>query len=156
MKNTADVLRKTGAGDLDIEINTASLLKYLPEKLANFDPEIFDAVNGSEFIISSNDIAGELKRFGLSELSDLENLFTEDFRLLYNEYVGKITIYPTSYLGLLRSLMILEDIDRYFQKAWNNSWDNTDLLSVELYSKKYGSQKVNEILNKYFICTEDY
>jgi putative GTP pyrophosphokinase len=135
---TKDVLKKTRSGDLDIEINTTSLLQYLPAKLNRLEKHLQVEDMGLE-----ENVIDELRDFGLKTLADLERILTVDLvRFIAKHYEGQ------TLRGILRDAMMYEDIDRYFEDAWKQHWTSTDDDSVRLLSEKYDRHKVLETLRK--------
>jgi hypothetical protein len=140
----ADVGKRTTEGDLNIEINTTSLLEYLPKKVEKSSKRVFDLVRNSEEYINGPDIIAELKRFGLSTLKDLSDILTEKVFDIYEKFT-----YETSYLGLLRDMMMFADLTLYFSKAWKGNWNFIDEPTINFLNEKYSSDEIENTLKQY-------
>jgi putative GTP pyrophosphokinase len=136
-----EVSDKTGAGDLDIEINSTSVMQYLLKKTASVKSARNVAI--SPFQIDE-DIIDELRVFGIITLSDLDRILSVD---LFTS-VSKHQEFE-NYIGLLRDAMMYADLDRYFDVAWRNSWEGIDDDTIALLAEKYGKRQVTEILSNY-------
>ncbi|MEZ7891211.1 MAG: hypothetical protein QMC67_05655 [Candidatus Wallbacteria bacterium] len=95
--------RYTGIG-----ISTISLTNFLTIKFANsinngLKPEYGKYNSGDRFIIS------ELYKFGLSTIDELDKIIPDDIEEKIGEFIVK-----TDFLGLLRIIMIITDISKYF------------------------------------------
>lgn len=128
------IAEETQKGNLNIEINSTSLLEYLNKRFGNFKDKIHNkSLQGyDEHLIS------ELERFGIKYLSDLD-IFLSD------EIVAKI---PTAfnYCELLMFAMILVDAEKYFANCWSNAWIFSE-YDVEKLSKHV--KGFEEICDKY-------
>lgn len=64
-----------------------------------------------------------------------------------------------TYIGLLRDMMMILDIDKYFNKAYRNSWGGTDIetvnqfrklgINLQKYIEKYDMGIINEDYDEY-------
>lgn len=134
-KYIAETGKKTAAGQLDIEITTASLLDYLSVRVKKFKwPKIEEGFIADQ---PMDELIKELQDFGIKTIKHLDALFVEQYLKLAEKY--KI---QTTYYGLVRDLMMYNDIDRYFEKAWDGSWHATDSKSASLLGEKYGEDNV--------------
>lgn len=104
------VRKETECGNLNIPLDTTSLIEYISNKISN--PTIIKNFNQGD-----KEIINELHAFGINSIKDLESLFSPEFCKFYNEFEGY-----TNYLGLLRSAMVLFDAKLYFEKVWNEDW----------------------------------
>jgi len=113
----AVVDKKTQSGDLGIPIDSTSLKTYLNNKFGQLvkkgvDPVLYDL---------DDMVIGELRDMGITTLERLDKVIPANFVEIESKHVeGEMM--NQSFLGLLRDLMIIHDIDRYFNKAWKGHW----------------------------------
>lgn len=105
------------SGKLDIPINTTSLRQYLKSKFPKAVPDMLIpefGLNNS----GASAIVKELAVFGISTLSELDSIIPTDFekRLLKGAE-------SSTFVGILRDIMLINDAERYFQNVWDASWD---------------------------------
>ncbi len=112
------ISKLTQMGKLDVEINTASLTQYLASKLQSCS-EIEHTMNGCD-----KNLISELNYYGILTLQDLDN---EIQKVNINMLDTK-----RNYPGFLRAVMMLNDTDKYFSKAWNNHWQILDKDEYDL------------------------
>ncbi|MBP2244265.1 GTP pyrophosphokinase [Paenibacillus xylanexedens] len=118
-----EVKNKVENDDLNVSINTTSLRNYLNNKFRSLiDKNILERT----FNKGSKRIVNELKLYGIYTLADIDRIIGDDI----NKYVEK----PTNYLGLLRYIMIINDINLYFEKAWRKSWTGIDRKEINYLS----------------------
>ncbi len=72
-----EVSRMVSAGNLDTEINTVSLLKYLPIKLRPLESKGIAIVEGGSHVPKA--IIYELENFGFHYLFELDKILDETF-----------------------------------------------------------------------------
>jgi len=133
-----EVSDKTGAGDLDIEINSTSVMQYLLKKTASARNAAIDPFQIDE------DIIDELRVFGINTLYDLDRILSVELFTAVSQHQKF-----ENYVGLLRDAMMNADLDRYFDVAWRQSWDGIDDDTIGLLAEKYGKRQVTEILSNY-------
>jgi len=141
---SSDIKEAVKSGELDIPISSTTLVQFLNSRLN---------LNGN--IISSNDsyiIIDELYRYGIKSLSDLNKIIPEDIDKLL-DIKNNRNINET---GLARTLMILDNYDKYFSKVniikfaiWTDKDDKNDNFIRE-YFKKHGVDW-NKIEDKYYV-----
>jgi putative GTP pyrophosphokinase len=110
----SSVVEELKRGDLDIEINTASLKEYLSDK---FDKLIKEGLLRTEFGERAKLIVDEVQLFGISKLYQLDNIIPEDLQdkmLSLQEW--------TNFAGLIRDILIINDAKKYFEVCWRNNW----------------------------------
>ena len=147
-KYAKKVGQSTIDGKLDIQIDSVSLKEYLNNK---FNQEVNKGVLLPTF--GRNDsavsmIISELNNFGINQLSQLDQIIPLDFTHRAAKELSNST-----FLGLLRTLMMINDIDIYFSKAWNQNWSGMDVDGLSTL-KNYGVP-INEYMKKYKISLFD-
>ena len=139
---SSNVKEATKSGELDIPISSTTLVQFLNSRLN---------LNGN--IIPSNDsyIIDELHKYGIKSLSDLNKIIPEDIDELLNAESDE----DTNEIGVARTLMILDNYDKYFSQAninkfdiWQNEDEYKDADFVREYFKKHGVDW-NKIEDKY-------
>jgi putative GTP pyrophosphokinase len=136
-----EVAKKAGAGNLEIELNSTSLLQYLPEKTRWFEKTKLKISS-----VITEDIINELVAFGITTLSGLDRILTEQVFALAVKHQNHQT-----YLGLIRDAMMFEDIERYFSVAWNHGWEQIDDGTFDFLTEKYEKDYLNRVLAEYHI-----
>ncbi|KGE18426.1 GTP pyrophosphokinase [Paenibacillus wynnii] len=108
----------TSAGDLEIEINSISLHSYLSQR---YKTELKkNIVQDYGYHDSSEKIIGELSRYGLTKLSEIDVLIPKNFC----ENIESVESSEMNFIGLLRLIMVINDYRKYFEKAWRNGWQH--------------------------------
>ncbi len=146
-----EMQNKIDIGDFDVSIDSTSLEKYV---LAKFEGKcIKPSLTG---IIVNDEVIEELDRFGFKKIQDIENVLTEEM-----EEKLEINMKANTFIGLLRDMMMILDIDKYFDKAYRNSWGGTDRETVNQFQKlginlqKYIEKYNLEIMNESYEEFED-
>jgi ppGpp synthetase/RelA/SpoT-type nucleotidyltranferase len=121
----------------NVEISSISLEKYISSIERKFDLHL-------PRVGVDNDLLGELAHFGLSTIGDLEGISSDEYIKL-----SKQLDVDNTEIGFLRGIMIYKDIDKYFSGPIR--WTAIDPRDVELLSKKYGAEKVANILREHSI-----
>ncbi|MDL2237471.1 hypothetical protein LJC56_06545 [Christensenellaceae bacterium OttesenSCG-928-K19] len=125
-QHAQSVQEKTKKGDLNIPIDSSSLMAYLQKKITT--SHVDATLNNCDDMIIR-----ELNGFGISTLQELDALFTEKIlTYLSSEDVD------SSYLGILREIMMLTDTQKYFSDAWNQNHWNGITDDDYFILKKYG------------------
>lgn len=135
-----EVGEKVSRGDLDIEINSISLLRYLSLKLDPLQGKGVSVLADSHI---SKVIIEELENFGVCSLGDLETILNENFLESVVRHQGY-----TTYAGSLRDAMLVADIDRYFSASWNGNWQEAESYTFEMLKDKYEEEKVETIFKE--------
>jgi ppGpp synthetase/RelA/SpoT-type nucleotidyltranferase len=133
---------QTKQGDLNISIDSTSIKSYLSFKfedlieknklVANFTGEDTERI-----------VLNELKLFGIDTLKKLDAIIPKDF----SERAIKNGNYLTTYTGILRHLMLINDSKKYFSVCWNNYWKTININSVNLI-KTYDSSIEKQVQDK--------
>lgn len=124
------VKKETKKGNLDIPIDSTSLLQFLndffkahhPEKLAN------------NYQSTSDEVIGELRDFGIGTLRQLKELLDKKSAATWVEGHAGYTGY-INYIGILRSAMIIEDARLYFGKAWKENWTGMNKTVLDYWKE---------------------
>jgi ppGpp synthetase/RelA/SpoT-type nucleotidyltranferase len=135
-----EVTVRVSDGDLDIEVNSISLLKYLSLKL---EPLKRKGVHILEDDNISKTIIEELENFGVSSLAKLDAILNEEFLESVVSHQGY-----TTYAGSLRDAMLVADIDLYFRVSWNNNWQEAESYTFEMLRDKYSEDKVESLFRE--------
>jgi len=137
-KSAVDV--KIQEGNLDIEINSTSLLEYLDKQLIclNNISIIQKTFNDfDEYIIE------ELTNLGINTIRDLDKIFLNKVIEVLNEITERESYAsPDDYVDILRCAMIIFDANKYFDYSWDS-----DTFSIDIYSFN--------ILSKHVSCLKD-
>lgn len=129
------VHEKTKQGDFDIEIDTESLSQYLLSKFENDE-----RIDKSSCGIVNKSVIDELLRFGFKKITDIDQELTEKMitKILSKEK-------KSTYIGLLRDLMMILDVEKYFKVAYNGDWTGTNRWQIEVWEKN-GIKNIEEYL----------
>lgn len=130
---SADVERKTKAGNLDVELSSASLIEYLTNVLQQH--AIYTVTQSPPQHFAP--VIDELHDFGVGTLQDLAPLLSKDFLNALKAAGG-----TTSQVGFLRKAMIYADIDKYFSEAWKSHWVGMSASTAEMIRNKWGKEKL--------------
>lgn len=131
-KYKESVVEELGKGELDIEINTASLKEYLSNKFKKLIEQgrLSKEFGGGDEL--GKQIVEEVKLFGISRLSQLDRIIPEDFQdnmIELNRY--------NNFAGLMRAILIINDVKKYFQVSWRESWGGYHRSGLNLLEKYY-------------------
>lgn len=121
------VEEKTKESDFDIDIDTESLSQYLLMKFKD-NTHLEQA---SPEVIVDKPVIEELVRFGFVKIKDIDHKLTDE--MLEKILPKKGT---TTYIGLLRDLMILSDVKKYFEVAYDGDWAVTYNWRVTRWEEK--------------------
>jgi ppGpp synthetase/RelA/SpoT-type nucleotidyltranferase len=103
-----NVKERTQSGDLDIPLSSTTLTQFINDRFHSLVQSMEE-----ETVVSSSEIIDELERFGVTTLDQLNKLIPDDiedfFLASYSERLYE--------MGMMRSIMILNDYDKYFSKA---------------------------------------
>jgi putative GTP pyrophosphokinase len=126
---------KTPTQLADTEINSLSLDRYARELSKQHQIEL-------ETVEIPDDILAEFKAFGLNKIGDLRRIADDDTLQVIKDRVENENI-----IGLVRTLMMYRDIDKYFS-IWK-TWTGLDAPTASLLRKKYGAEKLAELLSQH-------
>ncbi|MFA5887427.1 MAG: hypothetical protein WC852_01830 [Candidatus Nanoarchaeia archaeon] len=137
---SADISKKTQEGNLNIPLNSTSLKQYFKDK--------FQGNNSIKFIFGPKDdradeVIAELKVMGLNTLAELDIIFKPDIKEALLKFKE-----DTNLLGIIRDILMIYDIENYFENAWDNNWgaisqgsiDFLKIFNIDVipYIEKYG------------------
>ncbi len=120
----------------DIEITSLSLLKFFKDNYPQVIIEEAKWINCNAMMIN------ELKDFGISTIKQLASLKLQDVTAYY-----KSIRESTTFMGYLRSAMIVTDSNKYFENCWKNHFQVFDKNAIEYYKKN--GVPIEEIIVKY-------
>lgn len=135
---SVEVSEKTKKGELDVELNTTSVIQYL--KNFNVITRPFISVTNLTTVIN------ELKEFGIHSLAELDKIITPTFLSSIKNSIEGI-----SATKFLRYAMINSDMKRYFEKAWNHRWGTVPKDLENLIVEKHGREVFDQIVKKYHL-----
>ncbi|MDH3313525.1 MAG: hypothetical protein OEM28_10330 [Nitrosopumilus sp.] len=112
-KYSQQVSQNTKEGKLDITINSTSLKQFLIERFGdnNHIKPTFESVSSDD----SRIIVDELHDMGIHTLLDLENIIPKDLEEIYEKLNSK-----TTFARLIRQILIIHDMEKYFTDAWKS------------------------------------
>jgi len=119
-----DVKTNTEKGELDIPINSTSLKQFLKVKFKKGTSKgvIKPDFNGLEILVIE-----ELKHFGISRLEELNKILPENLEETIIKYREN-----TNFIGLIRNILMINDEDKYFKKAWKNNWAGLTFETIKI------------------------
>jgi len=129
-KYKTDVVEELRKGDLDIEINTASLKEYLSSK---FSKLIQDGVLTAKFALDdslSTEIVEEVRLFGISRLYQLDKIIPKDLEDNIFQ-LGQ----ENNFAGIMRLVLMIADAKKYFEVSWRNNWRGLRSSALPLLQK---------------------
>ena len=106
-KYSADVVAMTKTGNLNIPINSMSVIQYLSQKFG--DLITITSLNNEQSFF----MIDELDSMEIEYLSDLEKILPVNLKQLAVAYKDH------NYLSFVRLILILHDPKKYFEQAWN-------------------------------------
>ena len=131
-KYKTEVIQDLRRGDLDIEITTASLTEYLSNKFSRLAKDVPEKGRYGAGNVLAKTIVEELKLFGISTVAQLDKIIPKDLEDFYLDNMSEGT-----FAGIVRDILMISDIEKYFKVSWRKSWTLTDERTVELLAK-YG------------------
>lgn len=117
-KYSEKVKENTKKGDLEIPINSTSLKEFLKSK---FEKAIEKGVLVPSFNSSRNlkDMLNELDDFGIETLEQLNNIIPKNLEEILIKYKD-----DGNFLGLVRTILMSSDLEKYFTHCHKNHWGN--------------------------------
>jgi putative GTP pyrophosphokinase len=138
-KYATAVEQKAESGDLEVPIDSTSLMAYLRTKFAS----IVGARLVPTFNNRDQDLIEELHDLGINTLAELDKVIRPDLIVFESKYQSGQT-----FAGLLRDIMIIHDPDSYFSKAWKSHWFGLGDNETPNIFKQYGID-IEKYLQKY-------
>ena len=137
------VKKLTKNGERDLKINNNSLKEYLLER---FDSEVKNNILQPSFGKNSGGsiIIEELNKFGINNLVELDSILPEKIHENIKAELNESS--DMNFLGIVRSIMIIDDHRKYFEKAREDEYHfhraTTNILKkynvpIEKLSKEY-------------------
>lgn len=124
---------------LDYELTDIGLMTFLENKYGSYKK-----IKNKLFI---NQMVGELSRFGINDLKQLDELI--------NKISSKYTnLNEPPSLGYLRTIMMLDDLEKYFECNFKNrvtAWHAIRPDTLDLLLQKYDQSMIDKILSEYKI-----
>jgi ppGpp synthetase/RelA/SpoT-type nucleotidyltranferase len=124
-KNIDNYSQAAVSGNLAVPIDSTSLKAYLSNKFPNLRKQGL----APSFYSADKQIIDELHALGINTLRDLDNTIPPNF----SETVSGSISAMGSFVGLLRTIMIVHDPENYFRKAWKHHWEMVHYGEVELF-----------------------
>ncbi len=113
--------------DVSLEsVNSLSLTKFCEEIAEKYQIDLNYHVSIDELVTS------EALKFGYKNIGDIENHITNEFVEAQHKYEGSET--P---VGLIRSIMMWNDPEKYFRRCWNNSWSGISISSFDMLLERH-------------------
>jgi hypothetical protein len=117
------------------KISIKTLNEYLPVKFSELVPKYLYKGYG-DTITNDDEIIFELNNAGLNYIGDLDNIVPKNFIKLIKEHNINI-----NYLGILRLLLIITNLDsylEYYAQYYINDWDIESMESLNEFLIDYG------------------
>jgi hypothetical protein len=135
-----EVKERTEGGDFDIELDSVSLEQFVHARAKDNGASLAPAPEKD----ASRQLVSELRSYGIKNLKDLQSIIPPKYA-----EVSKDLAAATNIFGLLRDWMILNDYERYRDKAWKHSWSGIgrpdDDSDMALYRRIVGDKKAAKI-----------
>lgn len=129
-------------GNYDLQIDSKSLEHYMLARFENLD-NLYKTPNATQI---SEEVVEELLGFGYKTIKDIEDGIKKHVDIFEEKR-------KNTFIGMLRNVMILEDCNKYFTKAYKGDWQVMRKSSVEFY-KENGINDIEEYLNQNEISIE--
>lgn len=127
------------------EINSITLTKFFLD-FCSMNNLNYSKSNLNTFKSNSTLIINELESFGIFNIDELNNLFTEDFINCFNSTVIEGGDTKEVYIyGLIRGVLMYSDIDKYFS-ACRPKWLGMTKSLLHMLYEKYGEKKVMNVI----------
>lgn len=126
---------KTSRGDLDIEINSSSIVKYFEDK--DIDLRKSSIFKRSEM----GKLIQEMEDYGKNDIEDFDEIVSEELIDFIKDREG------ATYTGAVRQAMMIDNIDKYFEKSHKGKWGKMGKRSYDNLKSLYGEDKIREIIS---------
>lgn len=115
-----------------VELNSISLERFTSEVAKELHVRIEENADSK--------LLDEAKEYGLKNIGDVEALATQDFKKQFKKHVKKTTTY-----GLLRDLMMFNDMNAYFRLG--KKFGGIDRGTLALLATKYRHEEIHDWLD---------
>ena len=124
------ILNKISKGDPNLEISLLSLRYFLTLNFKDI-PGFIEL-----FRDPKEKLLDELSSMGIETIADLNEIIKPDIKQFKSKYAeaSKAKDY-VSFSALLRDILIINDPDGYFKKAWKHHYNTLDYHSWKVYNK---------------------
>jgi putative GTP pyrophosphokinase len=123
-------LYRISRGDLDIQVSPLSLRQFLTLN--------FSDIPGfrEQFLGSTEDLLDELNSMGINTIAKLNEIIRPNVKSFKEKYaeVSKPKDY-VSFSALIRDILIINDPEGYFKKAWKHHYNTLDYHCWKVYNK---------------------
>jgi putative GTP pyrophosphokinase len=130
-----DAKLKAQSGDLNIPLSSTTLTQFINNRFHSLIQSMDE-----ETVIASSIIIEELERYGVKTLEQLDKIIPDDIETFYAAVYSE-RLYE---MGMMRSLMLLDNYDKYFSVAnvqrfdsWQSPEDCSDSSAVLDYFTKH-------------------
>lgn len=111
---TSEVKNETSKGNFDIKLNSTTFSEYFKNRF----PSIMQNYEVED--LTSKTVIKELNDYGITNIKDFDKIIPKDFE---NQFVTKYVEIDGIWAGaIVRSILIVNDYDSYFEKI-NPSWN---------------------------------
>jgi len=111
-----NVKTNTEKGTLEIPINSTSLKQYLKVK---FKKAVSKGFLTPDFNNSKGEINAieELKDYGITTLEELNKILPKDLEKIIIQFKEQ-----GNFIGLIRTILMIDNVDKYFTQSWHWNW----------------------------------
>lgn len=109
------VQKRAEMGDLNIPIDSTSLIKFLNQLFKDYDTESLT----KNYTRTSEKIIQELQDFGIDTIQQLNDLLIIK---PVGEWVNAEQDCTPTYVGIIRDAMIFSNPEQYFTNSWKEHW----------------------------------
>jgi len=120
----------TRNGEIDIEINSTSLQKYL---LSQFREEVNEGIIEPTFNNKADEIIKELTNYGVWDLVNLDSIIPENVHKIIKDHLHEDK--SLNFTILLKTLMVVNDYHKYFEKVWNENADFINSKTILIFKE---------------------
>jgi hypothetical protein len=128
---TIEITKDTVKGNLEHDIDGTSLMAYAQNK---FSIPIAKKWIEPTFSKGEKKVIDELGQMGINTLNELDNIIDKIVETK-NVSIEEIATGSTNFVGLIRSIMIIHDPEKYFENAWQRKWFGVENDDIEYFGK---------------------
>ena len=129
-KYRAAVVEELTQHDFNISINTVSLREYLSNRFSELIGMKFVDPHFSQDDRISAEIVEEVRSFGPTNLSELDKMIPADYHDILVTCMDS-----TNFAGIIRDILIINDVEKYFEVSWQMHWRWMEPETQLLYEK---------------------